>query len=145
MIMRDGNGGKILLKIEYIPDDETEVYFKAADLLVLPYRYIYQSGVLFLSYGFGLPVVATDVGSLREDVIEGRTGFLCRPDDPEDLAQTIQRYFASAVYQRLHDTRKAIAIPAEVPYSWDAVGAMTYQVYRGVLTDQARQQLETRP
>ena len=93
MITRDGNGGQILLKIEYIPDDETEVYFKAADLLVLPYRHIYQSGVLFLGYSFGLPVVATDVGALREEVIEGRTGFVCRPEDSVDLARAIEKYF----------------------------------------------------
>ena len=38
---------------------------------MLPYTHIFQSGVLFLGYSFGLPVIASDVGSLREDVIEG--------------------------------------------------------------------------
>ena len=47
-IREDVQKGRILLKAEYISDEETEVYFKAADVLVLPYRYIYQSGVLFL-------------------------------------------------------------------------------------------------
>jgi D-inositol-3-phosphate glycosyltransferase len=59
--------GRALLRADFIPDSETELYFKAADVLVLPYRHVYQSGVLFLGYSFGLPVLAADVGSLRED------------------------------------------------------------------------------
>src|ERR1041385_1943980 len=66
----------------YVPDDQVEVYFKAADVLVLPYRRIFQSGVLFLSYGFGLPVIVSDAGSLGTDVIEGQTGFVSPHSDP---------------------------------------------------------------
>ncbi len=83
------------------PDDETEVYFKAADALVLPYTDIYQSGVLSLGYSFGLPTIATEVGSFREEIIEGETGLICRPADPADLAQAIERYFSSSMYADL--------------------------------------------
>src|SRR5437762_3935060 len=60
-IHKDVRSGRVLLRAEHIPDDETELYFKAADVLVLPYRQIYQSGVLFLGYRFGLPILAADV------------------------------------------------------------------------------------
>ena len=60
--MRTCRGGEYCSRPEFIPDDETEIYFKAADVLVLPYRDIYQSGVLFLGHSFGLPVLAADVG-----------------------------------------------------------------------------------
>ena len=39
-------------RIEYVPDEETEIYFKAADVLALPYAHVFQSGVLFLGYNF---------------------------------------------------------------------------------------------
>ena len=61
----------------------------------------FQSGVLFLGYNFGLPVIASDVGSLREDIVEGKTGFVCKPRDPIDLAKEIERYFSSELYRRL--------------------------------------------
>ncbi len=77
---------QIILKAQFIPEEEAEIYLKAADVLVLPYNEIFQSGVLFLAYSFGLPVVATDVGSFREEIVEGKTGYLCRPADPDDLA-----------------------------------------------------------
>ena len=57
---------QITRNIEFIDDAATEIYFKAADVLVLPYREVFQSGVLLLSYRFGLPVIATDVGSLED-------------------------------------------------------------------------------
>jgi glycosyltransferase involved in cell wall biosynthesis len=135
MIKRDVKGGQILLKIEYIPDDETEVYFKAADLLVLPYRHIYQSGVLFLGYSFGLPVVATDVGALREEIIEGRTGFVCRPEDSVDMARAIETYFSSDLYKDLNNRRQEIRKYALERHSWDVVGQLTWNVYAKLLRD----------
>ncbi len=56
---------RTIMRIEHIPDEEVEVYFKAADILIIPYTQIFQSGVPFLGYSFGVPVIATDVGSLR--------------------------------------------------------------------------------
>ena len=75
-----------------------ELYIKAAGVLVLPYVHIFQSGVPFLAYSFGLPVIATDVGTLRQDIVEGRTGFVCRPQDSSDLARTIDKYFESELF-----------------------------------------------
>ena len=47
-IDRLGLRPNIFARIEFVPDDETESYFKAADVLVLPYTHVFQSGVLFL-------------------------------------------------------------------------------------------------
>jgi glycosyltransferase involved in cell wall biosynthesis len=128
-INRDVSRGQIIRRIEYIPDSETELYFKAADVLVLPYTHIFQSGVLFLGYSFALPVIATDVGSLREDIIEGRTGFLCRPCDPIDLAKTIDKYFDSDLFKDLKSRRQEIRDFASARHSWEVVGEMTREVY----------------
>ncbi len=128
-IYGDVQKGRILLRADFIPDEETEVYFKAADVLALPYTSIFQSGVLFLTYSYGLPVIATDVGSLREDIVEGRTGFVCRPRDPVDLARAIQTYFASDLFKDLDIRRQEIRQYANARYSWSAVGDTTMKVY----------------
>ena len=107
-IREDVQRGQVLLKANFIPDDETEVYFKAADVVVLPYRDIYQSGVLFLGHSFGLPVLAADVGSLKDEIVEGKTGFVFRPEDPVDLARVIEQYFASDLYADLNSRRGEI-------------------------------------
>ncbi len=126
-------GPQIIRRIHYIPDEETELYFKAADVLALPYTHIFQSGVLFLAYSFGLPVVAADVGSIREDIVEGETGFLCRPCDSADLAAQIRVYFESDLFRTLDNRRREIIAYANERHSWDVVGTITHNVYSELL------------
>ena len=140
-IEEDVESGRILLKAEFIPDAETEVYFKAADVLVLPYRHIYQSGVLFLGYSFGLPVLAADVGSLKDEIIEGQTGFVFKPEDPADLTRAIEDYFASDLFAKLDSHRKNIQDYATHQHSWDIVGQTTMAVYASLLRETARGKL----
>jgi glycosyltransferase involved in cell wall biosynthesis len=132
MIDREFSPGHIVLKKQFIPDAEMELFLKAADVLVLPYKEIFQSGVLFLGYSFGLPVIATDVGSLREEIIEGRTGFLCKPADPVDLAKALETYFQSDLYKELPRRRLEIRDYGYTQHSWDIVGRLTHAVYTGM-------------
>jgi glycosyltransferase involved in cell wall biosynthesis len=132
-IERDPSRGQIIQRIEFVADSETEVYFKAADVSVLPYTQIFQSGVLVLSYGFGLPVIASDVGSLREDINEGKTGFVCRPRDPTDLARVIEIYFESELYKQLDENRQTIREYAGERNSWDIAAERTYNLYTELL------------
>jgi D-inositol-3-phosphate glycosyltransferase len=119
----------VIEKIEYIPDEQVELYFKAADVLVLPYTHVFQSGVLFLGYSFGLPAIVTDVGSMKEEIIEGKTGIGCRAQDPDDLTRAIKTYFASALFKNLEDQRQTIRSYANEQYSWVKVGTITKSVY----------------
>jgi len=128
-VARLGLRDRVIEKIEYVPDEEVEVYFKAADVLVLPYNYVFQSGVLFLGYSFGLPVVVSDVGALREAVVVGQTGFICRPEDAPDLARCLSEYFDSDLYLQLARRREGIRQFANERYSWTRVGEMTRKVY----------------
>jgi glycosyltransferase involved in cell wall biosynthesis len=123
----------IILRIQFIPDEEMELYLKAADVLVLPYKEIFQSGVLFLAYSFGLPVVATDVGSFREEIVEGQTGFISKPDDPAEFAKAIETYFASDLFKNLKDRRQNIKDYADVNHSWHAVAGLTRNEYAALL------------
>jgi D-inositol-3-phosphate glycosyltransferase len=128
-ISRRGVGERILQRIEFIPDEKTEIYFKAADVLVLPYTHVFQSGVLVLAYSFGLPVIASDVGSLREDIVDDETGYIFQPKDSVDLARVIDKYFTSDLYRGLEHRRPQIRESARRRYSWETVGEITRDVY----------------
>lgn len=67
----------------FIPEEEVARYFESSDVVVLPYRHIDQSGVLFTAFRFGVPVITTDVGSFRENV-PPFAGLIV--DRPEQLA-----------------------------------------------------------
>jgi glycosyltransferase involved in cell wall biosynthesis len=125
--------GKMILKIEFVPDAETEMYFKAAEVLVLPYTHVYQSGVLSLGYAFGLPVIAADVGSLTDEIIEGKTGFVFKAEDSLALAETIQTFFSSDLFKNLENQRQEIRDYASKRYSWSKVAAITTKVYSELL------------
>jgi glycosyltransferase involved in cell wall biosynthesis len=128
-IARSGISDRIIQRIEYIPDELTELYFKAADVLILPYAHVFQSGVLFLGYSFGLPAIAADVGTLKEEIVEGETGFVFKSQDPSDLASVIGKYFETELFRNLSSRRLEIKEYANERYSWDKVAAITTAVY----------------
>jgi glycosyltransferase involved in cell wall biosynthesis len=76
----------------YVPNEELGLYFGAADVVVLPYLSVTQSAVVQLAYGFGKPVIATEVGDLPEVIDHERTGLIVPPGDPAALAGALQRF-----------------------------------------------------
>ena len=78
-------------RFEYIPFSDVSRYFRAADVLVMPYRHISQSGVLFLALSLGVPVVATRVGGLSEVLRDGHSALLVPPESPEALDEALTR------------------------------------------------------
>ena len=93
------------------------------------FKEIFQSGVLFLAYAYGLPVVATDVGSFGEEIVEGRTGFLCKAGDPAEMARAIETYFGSDLFKNLSVRRQEIKDYANTTHSWHAVADLTCSAY----------------
>jgi glycosyltransferase involved in cell wall biosynthesis len=136
-IVRTGTDGRIIQRIQFIPDEETELYFKAADVLVLPYTHIFQTGVLFLAYGFGLPAIVADVGSLKEEIVEGKTGFVFPPRNSAALADVIEKYFSSDLFKNLESRRAEIREYANDRYSWSKVAAITMDIYSKLLKIEA--------
>ena len=107
--------GQMTVVDRYVMNDEVPLYFSAADLVILPYTSGSQSGVIQLAYGFGKPVVATEVGGIPEAVVDGRTGYLVPPADPEAIARAVRRYFKEDRRDMFSDniTRE------REKYSWD--------------------------
>lgn len=128
-----GSGGRVITRIEHVPDEETELYFKAADVLILSYKQIFQSGVIFLGYSFGLPVIVADVGSLPDEVDEGKTGFIFKGQDSADLADKINLYFSSDLFRDLESRRNSIKQYANERYSWNKIATITTAIYSSLL------------
>ena len=80
-------------------------------------------------------MLAADVGSLKEEVIEGKTGFVFRPEDAVDLAITIRTYsyFSSDLYADLDRRRDEVRDITAAQHSWGAVGDATTEIYAALL------------
>jgi glycosyltransferase involved in cell wall biosynthesis len=123
----------VLAKSAFIPEDDIEALFKAADCLVLPYRHATQSGALFIAYAYGVPVIAADVGSFHEDIKRGQTGFLFRSEDASDLSRTIKAFYQSELYSNCEYYKSRIVSLAETDYSWRKIGRSTLEIYGRVI------------
>jgi glycosyltransferase involved in cell wall biosynthesis len=81
----------------FVPNEEVAKYYQVSDLVILPYRSATQSGILNVAYGFYKPVVVTDVGGLAQFVDEGKTGFVVRPNSPDEITDGVQKFLSSKV------------------------------------------------
>ncbi len=110
----------------FVADDEVAAYFRRADLVVLPYREIDQSGVLFTALAFGAPLVLSAVGGFPE-VAAGGAAALVAPGDADALADELRRLLNDA------EARAALAAAARAAaagrYSWDAIAAAHLALY----------------
>lgn len=107
----------VRLENRYIPDEELSLYFAAADALVAPYRSASQSAVVQMAYGFGRPVIASNVGAMSEVVEHEVTGLLVPPEDPAALARAIKRFYSDGLAPRLVQG----VIEQRARFSWDAM------------------------
>jgi len=122
--------------IGYIADAGVGRYFAAADVVILPYRRIYQSGVLPLAYAQGRPVIVANVGSLPADVIDGQTGLVYEAGDVSDLAAKIREYFNSPLFHELEGRRGQIRDHGLERFSWNANAERTCAIYGRLLGDE---------
>jgi glycosyltransferase involved in cell wall biosynthesis len=113
----------------FVADDEIPAFFRRADLVVLPYREIDQSGVLFTALAFGAPLLLSAVGGFPEVAAKG-AAELVPPGDPAALHAALARLLADpAARERL---AAAARQAATTHYSWDRVAERHLHVYRAL-------------
>lgn len=97
----------------FIPEREVQAYFEQADVVVMPYRHVDQSGVLFTAFRFGAPVVCFDVGAFRDYVPE-YAGIVIPGQTPQALAEGLSAFLKNIG----NYDRKAIQAYAR-SFSWE--------------------------
>ncbi len=100
----------------FASDREMERLFKACDVAVLPYLEGSQSGVFYMAYAFGRPVLASDIGCFQNHILPGKTGEVFRSGDAGALWETLMRMRAGIEQYREPFIREY----ARRNYSWEA-------------------------
>ena len=113
----------------FIGDGELPAYFRRADLVVLPYREIDQSGVLFTALAFGKPLLLSDVGGFPEAAATGAARTFAA-GDAGALREALRALLAdpSALAAMAERARAAAA----GPYSWEEIGRRTLALYEAL-------------
>lgn len=112
---------RVHLALEFVPEEKVPLYVGAADVVVLPFDSILNSGSVFLALSFNRAVLAPRMGSLPE--IQGRVGarWVNLYEGPLS-AQHLQRTLEGGDIGE-HETADLSA------FDWDSIGQQTLDFY----------------
>jgi len=97
LIQKHNLNRRVILHLDLIPENEIEVFYRASDLVLLPYKYFdAQSGVGALSLHFCIPMIVSRTGGLPE--YASYDECITTPDDPIDLAEKIKYILANPAF-----------------------------------------------
>jgi D-inositol-3-phosphate glycosyltransferase len=133
LIQQLGLESNVKLDIRYIPNEEVASYYAAADVVVLPYRKIYQSGVLLMAMSYRKAVVVSDIPGMLEIVKNGVNGFVFRSEDHRHLEKTLNQ-----ALDQPEERDRIMTLGYETvieQHGWDHVGRLTREVYLSVLRE----------
>lgn len=128
--LRELADARVHFVTRFVTDGELASCFDAADLAVLPYRAIEQSGVLAIALAFGVPVLATAVGAFPEAAALGAARTVAPGDEPALAAAISELLGDDAACRQLAAGARALA---DGEWSWDEVARRHIEVYRGLL------------
>ncbi len=127
-IERLGLAERCILHIRYIPDADVAAFYAGADVVVLPYRRIYQSGVLLLAMSYGRTVVVSDLPGMLDVVVPGRNGYVFAEGSPASLAEVLLSVLGNAE-ERVRVAQRAFDC-VQTLHDWGSIGRQLGAVYR---------------
>ena len=116
----------ISLNVRYIEDSEVSTFYESADIVILPYRKIYQSGVLLMAMSYQKPVIVSNLEGMIEIVKDGYNGFVFQSENSKDLSETIIRAINSDLRNVAINGLKTV----KAKHDWSLIGQQTVNVYR---------------
>lgn len=118
--------GHKLIKIypKFIKDDEIEIYMNAADIVVLPFNDILNSGSVILAMSFGKAVICPKLGAIPE-IIDEKGGFLYDPDDKSGLLKAMNEAIKSDLFSMGQNNYEKVK-----SFDWERIAEKTYGVYK---------------
>ncbi len=125
-----GVESKVNFHAGFVADGDVPFYYQAADLVVLPYRRIYQSGVLLMAMSYARPVLVSDLPGMLDIVEDGRNGLVFRAGDAQHLAERLIQALSQP--ERLEALARAGQTTLRENHNWTHLGRLTRDIYHGL-------------
>lgn len=116
------------LKLGYLPTVDAVTSLRKNDVVILPYKKIYQSGVLLFAMSTGAVVVVSDLAAMLEVVNDGKNGFTFSTGDAKQLAEVLERVAGLSVSARRQVSENAFRT-ARDQFDWGEIAAATIEIY----------------
>lgn len=123
LLLRCQDDGRINAHLQYIEDNEVQIYMNSADVTVFPYTDILTSGSVLLAMSFGKAIIVPQIGCISE-TLDSQGAFLYNPHDVNGLSQAIQ----NSLQANLSTMGQHNRVSAE-NFSWKRIAQMTFDVY----------------
>ena len=120
-----------LIHNKFIPHDDVKHYYAASDLVVLPYKRIYQSGVLMMSLSYEKAVLVSDLEPLTDLIKDNDTGFVFKSGDHYSLSSKLNNILSDK--DNLEHIRKRGLELMKKKYDWFEIGKQTKKSYQSIL------------
>ena len=112
---------KITVVDRYVSDEDVALYFSTADVLVLPYTRASQSGVAHIGMAFGLPIIASEVGGLKESLGKYEGTVFVQPEIAKDIAKALMSVL---------DEKREFEVPEEL--TWKEIAKKWFKLVKSV-------------
>jgi len=120
----------ILLHTKFIDQEDVEHYYCASDLVVLPYKKNYQSGVLMMTLSYERPALVSDLPPLKEIISDNENGFLFKTENVSDLTTRINSILSDEVLMEKVRIKGIELISTK--YDWGEIGRLTKLAYQSL-------------
>ena len=131
LIKKEAVDDVVSIRNEFLPSEEIARLFGNSDACIFPYREVYGSGALLLSYTFGVPVIASDIPTFIEETDSGGAGLLFKSEDEHDLADKIVEFMDMSESERNRFSRR-IRNLVDTKYNWKNSAALTVRLYESI-------------
>jgi glycosyltransferase involved in cell wall biosynthesis len=111
----------------FIAHKDIDYYYAASDLVVLPYKKIYQSGVMMMALSYEVAVLSSDLAPLKEIITDNKTGFLFESENSESLSQRLNYIFSEK--NIIEKVRKEGFTHVKENFNWTYIGSLTAKAY----------------
>lgn len=114
------------------PPDELAEFYAAADVFAFPSMKEGFGMVLLEAMAAGTPVVGNDVSGIRDVIVDGVDGVLCRPRDPEAMANAIGRVLDDPA---LAASLSNAGLAKAAAHDWPIVTQQYLDLYRSLIAE----------
>jgi glycosyltransferase involved in cell wall biosynthesis len=129
LVKTSGLDDRVHVVERFITDEERDFLFRHCELVVLPYKRVYQSGVLLMAMSYSKVSIASDLEPNHELIKNGLNGFLFETGNPEPLSRLLEQAYRGRI------NLEAIGIRAfetvQATHSWERIAASYDAVLQG--------------
>ena len=121
----------VILRDHFIEDRLVESYYKSSDVVIVPYEFVYESGVLRYAFSCGSPTVISNLKEFSEFAENGKNCLTFKSGNPADLAKKITVILGDfVVAQKIAFNAKKLS---DNEWNWEKSAYETKKIYEKLL------------